>query len=122
MITTSAPAFFSEAILFASLTAPTTSVFPSLRRRAEGDVSNFESTTILRGCLGVSTPRTLSCGSSSLTVPKPVRTAQARPRQRWPSWRAASPLIHWLRALARAAPPAHPAPDLPRPPAPPPPP
>src|SRR2546429_3176005 len=60
MMITSAPAALSAAILRSSLTAPTTSVFPSFSRRADGDVSNFESTTILSGCLGVSTPRTRS--------------------------------------------------------------
>jgi hypothetical protein len=33
-------------------------------------------------------PRTVSCGSSALTVPMPVRMAQARARQAWPSARA----------------------------------
>jgi len=50
VITTSAPAFFSEAILFAS--SPRDNERLSLLEEArEGDVSNFESTTILRGCL-----------------------------------------------------------------------
>ena len=57
---------------------------------------------ILRGCRGVATARTLSCGSSCSTVPMPVRIAQARARQRWPSARAASPVIHWLSPLASA--------------------
>jgi hypothetical protein len=33
----------------------------------------------------------------------PVSRAPARARQPWPSARAASPVIHWLRPLARAA-------------------
>ena len=32
----------------------------------------------------------------------PVRIAQARARQRWPSARAASPVIHWLSPLSSA--------------------
>ena len=32
----------------------------------------------------------------------PVITAHARARKRWPSWRAASPVIHWLSPLASA--------------------
>lgn len=45
----------------------------------------------------VSTSRTVSRGSSSLTVPIPVMTAQARARQEGPSRRASGPVIHWLR-------------------------
>ena len=46
--------------------------------------------------------RTVSCGSSSRTVPIPVRIAQARARQACPSARAAALVIHWLRPSGKA--------------------
>jgi hypothetical protein len=64
--------------------------------RAPG-ISSLLSTTTRSGWRGVSTSRTVRRGSSALTVPIPVRIAQARARQRWPSLRASSPVIHWLR-------------------------
>ena len=67
-----------------------------------GGVSRRESTTTRSGWRAVATRRTSSRGSSSRTVPTPVRTAPARLRQAWPSARAASPVIHWLVPSASA--------------------
>ena len=53
------------------------------------------STTTRSGSFaGSSGCRTVSCGSSASTVPIPTRTASAANRRRWPSRRAASPVIH----------------------------
>ena len=70
--------------------------------RALGGVSRRESTTTRSGWRAVATRRTSRRGSSSRTVPTPVRTALARLRQAWPSARAASPVIHWLVPSASA--------------------
>jgi hypothetical protein len=82
--------------------AANTSVRPSSNSLADGGESSRLSTSTFSGWRGVTTSRTVSLGSSSRTVPAPVRTAQARARQWWPSARAADPVIHWLRPLARA--------------------
>ncbi len=98
----SAPAARKAASLAASGTAAAIQVPPPASTRAAGSVSRRLSTTMRRGWRGVSTARTLSCGSSALTVPMPVRMAQARARQAWPSARASAPVIHWLWPLCRA--------------------
>jgi hypothetical protein len=58
------------------------------------------------GCRGVGTSRTVRAGSSSCTVPMPDRMAQALARQRWPSRRAAGPVIHWLAPFSSAVTPS----------------
>ena len=65
-------------------------------------MSSRESTTTRRGCCATATARTSRRGSSSRTVPMPVRMAAARARQRCPSSRAADEVIHWLRPLCKA--------------------
>ena len=70
--------------------------------RAFGGVSTWLSITTRSGWRGVSTSRTVSCGSSAFTVPAPVAMAQARARQRWPSVRASGPVIHCDLPLASA--------------------
>ncbi len=65
-------------------------------RRASSGTPSLLSTSTRKGWRAVSTARTVICGLSSSTVPMPVRTAQARARQAWPSARAAGPVIHWL--------------------------
>ncbi|MNS72687.1 hypothetical protein D3C72_1061070 [compost metagenome] len=75
---------------------------PPSNRRASSGIWNRPSTTALRGWRGVSTPRTLSWGSSFRTVPMPVRTTQLRARQRCPSARASGPVIHCDMPLCRA--------------------
>ena len=82
--------------------AVTISALPPASTRAAAGVCAWRSTTTRSGWRGVATARTVSCGSSCSTVPMPVRIAQARARQRWPSARAASPVIHWLSPLASA--------------------
>ena len=70
--------------------------------RAEAGVCRRESTITRSGWRAVGTRRTSRRGSSSSTVPTPVRIAPARLRQAWPSARAASPVIHWLAPLSSA--------------------
>ena len=70
--------------------------------RAAGGVCSRESTITRSGWRGVGTSRTSSRGLSSSTVPMPVSSADARLRHRWPSPRAASPVIHWLAPLSSA--------------------
>ncbi len=67
--------------------------------RASGLICSRLSITMRCGWRGVSTARTVICGSSSSTVPMPVRIAQARARHQWPSSRAGCEVIHWLRPL-----------------------
>ena len=69
-----------------ALAAAKTSDLVALQDRAPvGGVSRRLSITTRSGWRGVSTSRTVSCGSSARTVPAPVSMAQARARQRWPS-------------------------------------
>ena len=65
-------------------------------------VSSLESTIILQGWRPVLTSLTSRLGSSSLTVPTPVKMAQAWARQWWPSALAKGPVIHWLWPFAKA--------------------
>ena len=62
----------------------------------------WESIIIFTGCRTVSTSRTLRRGSSSITVPTPVKIAQAWARQWWPSALAKGPVIHWLSPAGSA--------------------
>jgi hypothetical protein len=64
---------------------------------------NPASNTTRNGCFPLNpAARTFNCGSSAITVPTPVITAEHRARQRCTSNRAASPVIHWLAPLAKA--------------------
>ena len=85
-----------------SSTAAATSTLPLASSFADSGSCSRLSTTTLSGWRVVSTSRTFNCGSSSLTVPMPLSTAQARARQAWPSRRASGPVIHWLWPLASA--------------------
>jgi hypothetical protein len=92
---TSAPSCVERSDASTSATAAATRVPPPRRTLASSDSSRRLSTTTAAAAVTSpgtpSTSRTLSCGSSSRTVPMPVRMAQARARQRCPSCRAAAP-------------------------------
>ncbi len=93
---------FSAPLRDFPFTAAKTRTLPPSRILASAAISRRLSTTTRSGWRGVSTSRTVSRGLSALTVPMPVRTAQARARQRWPSRRASGPVIHCERPSARA--------------------
>ena len=101
-INTSAPVDRSNALFSAFSIAPAIKTGPPCRIRAVSGVSSRLSTTTRNGWRGVSRLRTFSCGSSSRTVPMPVKMAQARALQRCPSRLASGPVIHWLTPLLSA--------------------
>ena len=75
-------------------------------RAASGGVRSWLSTTTTCGWRVVATSRTSRRGLSASTVPTPVKMAQARARQAWPSARAAGEVIHWLVPSGRAVKPS----------------
>ena len=101
---TSAPVASRASRRSGSSSVVTTSTGPgSDSMRAVAGICSQVSTTTRNGCgTGSALPsaaasrRRLSCGSSASTVPMPVSTASARPRQRCTSRRAASPVIQVL--------------------------
>ena len=69
---------------------------------ASTGVMTSGSNTIRRGRRCTRTPRGVSCGSSSTTVPMPVSTASTRPRSRWTIARLRAHDIHLLSPLESA--------------------
>ncbi len=64
-----------------------------ITRAAGGSESRLSTTTRSGWRATLPASRADSSGSSASTVPTPTRTASCRCRSRWPSWRAASPVI-----------------------------
>jgi hypothetical protein len=79
--TISAPCSFNFAAFASSITAHAINTPPPSKMRAVSGNSSRLSITTRSGWRGVVTARTVNCGSSSRTVPMPVKTAHARARQ-----------------------------------------
>ena len=72
------------------------------RRRALSAISRRLSNRIRSGWRSHGTSRTVSCGSSAISVPMPVMTAHASARMRCTSRLASAPVIHFDCPFANA--------------------